>query len=269
MMVNAHIQIIKPIKQGGIANLYLGVDLFDGTQVAVKELKSGYFKNPEVRKKFIDEANQYLYLEHPNIVKLKDFIDKGNTQYLVMEFIDGHDLSDYVKKVSGPLPIFNIALLMNEVLSALSYIHRQNLVHLDIKPSNIMLSKDNRVKVIDFGIAHDTTQGGMKIIMGSPYYMSPEQIKGKSIDHRSDIYSVGITIFELLTGQLPFSDCKTNAELAEAINTKPLPRATTQYSADFMHEEKINSILHKATLKDPNARYQTCDELQTELLPFL
>jgi serine/threonine-protein kinase len=269
MLIGRNIQVIQSIKPGGTANLYLGVDLFTGHPVAVKELKPGFFKNEMVREKFLEEANRYLYLEHPNIVKLKDFIDKGDTQYLVMEYIDGHDLSDYVSNISGPLPLYSIALIMNEVLSAMDYAHDRNLIHLDLKPSNIMLTKEDRVKVIDFGIAHDKEKGELKTVMGSPSYMSPEQIEGKELDHRSDIYSLGITMYEMITGTLPFGDCDTKEELFNAIKTKPLPPVKLKYKADADFEHQINLILRKATFKDPNARYQSCEELQTDLLQFL
>jgi len=270
MFINDTIQIVQPIKAGGTSNLYLGIDMAFGNAVVIKELKPGFFKSEFVRDKFLEEANRYLYLSHPNIVKLKDFIDKGDTQYLVMEYIEGNDLSDYVSKISGPLPLYNIALLMNEVLSALQYVHKKDLVHLDIKPSNIMLTNDDRVKLIDFGIAHDKTAGNLKNIMGSPSYMSPEQLKeGVEIDHRSDIYSLGITIYELLTGKLPFSDCNTKEELFEAIKTRPVPMVKSLFHVDEENNLEINKIIQKATFKDPNARYQSCEELQTNLLKFL
>lgn len=270
MLVGNYIETVKEIKAGGTANLYLGVDLNSGTPVVVKELKPGFFKSELVREKFLEEANRYLYLNHPNIVKLKDFIDKGETSYLVMEYIDGNDLSDYVNKISGPLPLYNIALLMNEVLSALQYVHNKNLVHLDIKPSNIMLTSDNRIKLIDFGISHDKTNGELKTVMGSPSYMSPEQLEDNAkVDHRSDIYSMGVTIYELLTGRLPFSECSTREELFEAIKTKPLPKITPLFDNDKEFENDINKIIQKATYKDPNSRYQSCEELQLRLLKFL
>jgi serine/threonine-protein kinase len=270
MFINETIQIVQPIKAGGTSNLYLGVDMAFGNAVVIKELKPGFFKSEFVRDKFLEEANRYLYLSHPNIVKLKDFIDKGDSQYLVMEYIEGNDLSDYVSKISGPLPLYNIALLMNEVLGALNYVHKKELVHLDIKPSNIMLTNDDRVKLIDFGIAHDKTVGNIKNIMGSPSYMSPEQLKeGAIIDHRSDIYSLGITIYELLTGKLPFAYCSTKEELFEAIRTKPIPKVKPLFHVDEVYELEINKIIQKATFKDPESRYQSCEELQMDLLKFL
>jgi len=270
MQITETIQIIESIKPGGTANLYLGVDLTCGEPLVIKELKPGFFKSELVREKFIEEANRYLYLDHPNIVKLKDFIDLKDRQYLVMEYIEGNDLSDYINKISGPLPLFNIALIMNEVLSALYYVHEKDLIHLDIKPSNIMLTNDDRVKLIDFGIAHDNSNGAIKNIMGSPYYMSPEQlVEGGRIDHRSDVYSVGITIYELLTGKLPFSDCNSKEELYEAIKTKPIPKVKSLFHVDDKFELEINKIIQKATFKDPEARFQSCQELQIALLKFL
>jgi serine/threonine protein kinase len=270
MFINETIQIVQAIKPGGTSNLYLGVDVASGIPVVIKELKPGFFKSKFVRDKFLEEANRYLYLSHPNIVKLKDFIDKGDSQYLVMEYIEGNDLSDYVSKISGPLPLYNIALLMNEVLGALNYVHAKDLVHLDIKPSNIMLTTDDRVKLIDFGIAHDKTAGNLKNIMGSPSYMSPEQLKeGASIDHRSDIYSLGITIYELLTGELPYNDCATKEQLFEAIRTRPIPKVNPLFKEDEGYDMEINKIIQKATFKDPEARYQSCEELQIDLLKFL
>lgn len=270
MQINETIQIINNIKPGGTANLYLAVNLINGEPLVVKELKSGFFKNEFVRLKFIEEANRYLYLNHPNIVKLKDFIDKKDRQYLVMEYIEGNDLSDYINEISGPLPLFNIALIMNEVLSALSYVHNKNLVHLDIKPSNIMLTKNDRVKLIDFGISHDNSNGELKNIMGSPFYMSPEQlVEGGKIDHRSDIYSIGITMYELLTGRLPFSNCENKEELFQAIKKSSIPKVKSLFPIDDKFELEINKIIQKATFKDPEARYQNCEELQIALLKFL
>lgn len=264
-----NIALIEPIKAGGTANLFLGVDLFSGFPVAVKELKPGFFKSELVREKFLEEANRYLYLEHPNIVKLRDFIDQGDRQFLVMEFIDGNDLSDYVSKISGPLPLYNVALIFNEVLSAMQYVHSKDLIHLDLKPSNIMLTNQDKVKIIDFGISHAISNGDVKSIMGSPIYMSPEQVLGEKIDHRSDIYSLGITMFEIMTGKRPFGECQTREELFEAIKHKNLPYIEPLFNTDKEFSYEINEIIQKATAKNPNDRYKSCEELQIDLLQFL
>ena len=183
-----NIELVHVLNSGGTATVYFGVDLLTGMPVAVKELKANMFKSEFVRNKFIEEANQYLYLDHPNIVKLYDFIITDENHYLVMEYVDGKNLYEYMTVVTGPLPLQNVALFMNEVLSALEYVHNYDLVHLDVKPSNIMLSSHNRVKLVDFGISQDKTSSEINRAIGSPSYMSPEQIQGKEIDRQSDIY---------------------------------------------------------------------------------
>ena len=264
-----NIQIIQPLNSGGTAEVYLGVDVFTGTPVAVKELKPSFFKSEFVREKFLEEANQYLYLDHPNIVKLKDFIKHDETHYLVMEYVDGKNLSDHISKVTGPIPIQNIALFLNEVLSAIGYVHTKGLIHLDIKPSNIMLSDRNEIKVIDFGISHDSNGKDLDSVMGSPSYMSPEQIEGKNIDFRSDIYSLGITLYEMVTGKLPFSNCESREEMFSAIKNNDVPYVKVPYDFDEMYEDKINEIIQKSTKKDMKDRYQSCEEFQLDLLEFL
>ena len=155
------------------------------------------------------------------------------------------------------------------MLSALGYVHDKGLIHLDIKPSNIMLSDRNEIKVIDFGISHDTKGKAMDKVMGSPSYMSPEQIEGKDIDFRSDIYSLGITLYEMVSGKLPFSNCESREEMFDAIKNNQIPYLEVPYDFDGMHEDKINQIIQKATRKELKARYQSCEEFQLDLLEFI
>jgi len=264
-----NIQIIQPLNSGGTAEVYLGVDVFTGDPVAVKELKPSFFKSEFVREKFLEEANQYLYLDHPNIVKLKDFIKHDETHYLVMEYVDGKNLSEHISNVTGPIPIQNIALFLNEVLSAIGYVHEKGLIHLDIKPSNIMLSDRNEIKIIDFGISHDSKGKNLESVMGSPSYMSPEQIDGQNIDFRSDIYSLGVTLYEMVTGKLPFLNCESRDEMFAAIRNKNLPFVKVPYEFDKEYEEKINVIIQKSTKKNKKERYQSCEEFQIDLLGFI
>jgi serine/threonine protein kinase len=264
-----NIQIIQALNSGGTAEVYLGVDEYTGTPVAVKELKPSFFKSEFVREKFLEEANQYLYLDHPNIVKLKDFIKHNETHYLVMEYVDGKNLSDHISQVTGPIPIQNIALILNEVLSAIGYVHTQGLIHLDIKPANIMLSDRNEIKVIDFGISHDSKGKSLDSVMGSPAYMSPEQIDGKNIDFLSDIYSLGITLYEMVSGKLPFSFCESKDEMFSAIKNKNVPTIKVPYDFDEIYQDKINEIIQKATKKNKKDRYQSCEEFQRDLLEFI
>ncbi len=264
-----NIELVQVLNTGGTATVFLGVDLFTGMPVAVKELKANMFKSEYVRNKFLEEANQYLYLEHPNIVRLHDFIITEESHYLVMEYVDGKNLLDYMNTVTGPLPMQNVALLFNEVLSALSYVHDKKLVHLDIKPSNIMLSTNNNVKLVDFGITLDKNNQNKEKMMGSPAYMSPEQILEEEIDHQSDIYSAGIAMYELIMGKLPFQKCETREELFEAIKNNEMPEIQANNMLDQECEEEMNRIFRKATFRDKKLRYQNCEEFQLDIIQFI
>lgn len=264
-----HYEIIKPINSGGTANVYLAVDLHNGLPVAIKKLKNGLLENPIMIEKFIEEANRYLYLDHPNIVKLKDFILKEEEKvgYLIMEYVDGLNLKNFVEQV-GALPAQNIGLYSIETIAALEYAHKKNVLHLDIKPANIMLSEKTEIKLIDFGISSDSKKS-VKEIMGSPFYMSPEQISGKDIDVRSDIYSLGVTIYELFTGVLPFQDSKTRKELFDRIKSSDIPKANLNFEKDSKHLDLVNEIIQNCTAKNPNDRYQSCNKLKYDILKLL
>lgn len=260
-----YIDIIKKLNSGGSASVYLGINTHTGFPVAVKELNENFFRNSFVKKKFIEEANRYLYLDHPNIVKLEDLILMPHTGYLVMEYVEGNNLREYMKQVTGPMPFQNVALLMTEAVGAIAYAHGQNMVHMDIKPSNIMLSSENEVKLIDFGISQDTNKTSSEYVMGTPYYMSPEQIEGRNVDHRTDIYSFGITIYELVTGSLPFDGSTTREELLHDVKRKNVPLVGSLNNMDRDMVDDMNAIIQKATQKDPAKRYQQCEELIEDL----
>ena len=260
--IGENIEIVEKINEGGTANVYVGINTWTGFPVAIKQLKSNFFKSDFVRDKFKQEANRYLYLNHPNIVKLHDFIDDGESQYLVMEYVEGHNLNDYQNKVSGPMPAAMAALLISEALKALEFAHSNGVLHLDIKPSNIMISSDHEVKVLDFGISQGIDEGASKKLIGTPNYMSPEQITQEaSIDHRTDIYSAGVSLYELVTGLPPFSECADRSELFAAIENKPIPA--------IEGEDELNDVIRKATLKQPSLRYQDCSEFYHELIQLV
>jgi serine/threonine-protein kinase len=186
-----------------------------------------------------------------------------------MEYVDGKNLYDHMTTVTGPLPLQNVALLLNEVLSALSYVHDRKLIHLDIKPSNIMLSNSSSIKLVDFGISQDKKSTVSDKPIGSPAYMSPEQVEGEDVDFQSDIYSTGIAMFELLTGSLPFQSSETREELFQAIKTNKMPRLKANNSLDLAHEEEMNRIFRKATIKDKKERYQSCEAFQLDIIQFI
>jgi serine/threonine protein kinase len=257
-----HIEIIKEIGAGGTASVFLGIDLNTGFPVAVKMLWKNLFKTSEMKERFIMEANQYLYLKHPNIVSLRDFIIKEDAHYLVMEYIDGYNLDEYINKVSGPIPESKAIKMIMQVLDAVEFAHKRDVLHLDIKPANIMINKEGVIKLLDFGIATDSKKIIDGQIVGSPLYMSPEQTIGKNIDHQSDIYSLGITFFQMLTGSPPINGNTTKQELFNRIRKGSLPRAKEIYP--FV-ADALQNILDKATNVDVLGRYKTVDDFAKDL----
>lgn len=269
----SYIDILHEMNSGGTSKIFFGVDTRTGFPVAVKELDPHLFKNPEIKELFIEEANRYLYLEHPNIVKLEDLLllDSLDTGYLVMEFIEGKNLKEHINKLSGPLPFVNAALFIYEALKAIEYVHDSGILHNDIKPSNIMLTEDMRIKVIDFGISIDVNRNQILENMFTPYYASPEQtIPGRRVDKRTDIYSMGITLFELVMGRPPFSGNNlTRSELIEKVRTEKVPPVISTKPYDLPFLDTINHIIQKATQKDPDYRYQDCETFMNDLEELL
>ena len=260
---------VKTFHNGGTAKVHLAIDTITGFPVAVKELDATFLKNDEMRRKLREEANKYLYLEHPGIVRLDDFIDLGSKQYLVMEYIEGLNLADHLKKMTGPMPFHNAAIIISEVADALHHAHIEGHIHLDIKPSNIMLTHDFKAKLIDFGIAQNITTGTQALVMGTPPYMSPEQIDGKVLGFASDIFSLGITLYEMVGGQLPFHYAESKEELFKCIKNKPLPKISAHYNVDFPKEYRMMEIIRKATEKIPQQRFASCLEFKQSLEQFL
>lgn len=258
-----HIEMVEQIGSGGAASVWKGVDLHTGSLVAVKVLWKNLFKNEQIRNKFIGEANQYLYLEHPNIVRLKDFIIREDAYYLVMEFIEGQTLDDYINKVTGPVPEEVAAAMLDEVLAAIGYAHDQSVIHLDLKPSNIMISSEGQIKVLDFGIASKADELDKGAIMGSPMYMSPEQINGKGIDQRSDIYGLGVTFHQMLTGRLPYPTNISRDELFKRIRNSQLPRLNKFIP---WASKTAQLIIDKATAKQPANRFDSCRAFQEAII---
>jgi serine/threonine protein kinase len=202
-------------------------------------------------------------LNHPNIARVLDIEDQDGTLAIVMELLEGEDLDERVKR-KGPLSEEEIKPLFDQVLNAFDYAHSKGIVHRDIKPANIFVDASNQVKILDFGIAkifgtgNEMTQTGTQ--MGTPVYMSPEQVKGdKSIDHRSDIYSLGVTLYFLLSGKVPYESSEDSSyEIFTKIVNEQIPLLDNN---DF-----FNSIINKAVAKDRNERFQSIDDLKTSII---
>jgi len=249
-----HITIVERINSGGTATIYKGVDTNTGYLVAVKALWRNLSKGQDMKERFLREANYYLYLEHPNIVKLKDFIQKDDASYLVMEYVDGQNLEEYINKVSGPIPETLAIKIIQEVLAGVQYAHENHVLHLDLKPSNIMITSAGEIKLIDFGISTSFMEANKGNVMGSPLYMSPEQTEGYEIDERTDIYSLGITFFQMLTGTTPLKGNMSRDKLFDRIREGNLPRAKKYYP--FV-SDRLQEVIDNATHVDKSKRYQS------------
>ena len=257
------------IAEGGTAKVYWGIDMRSGFPVAIKELKIKHFKNPLIREKFKDvEAQLYLYLQHPNIPRLVDFIDMKETEqlFIVMEFVEGRSLEQYIYREIGLIPEPKALPMFLKILDTVSYIHSKGILHLDIKPNNVMIQIDGNLKLIDLGIASrmkDASTSTSGEGFGTPAYMPPEQAeKGGRVGKYTDIFALGIMLFEMLTGNLPFTsnnpDPRKNvAEIKWNVKFQPTPSMKQYYSHIG---DELQFIVERALAKEPSARYQSCNE---------
>jgi serine/threonine protein kinase len=261
-------RIISIIGEGGMGIVYLAQHIHIHRKAAIKSLHRKYLTNYNIKERFKNEAATLSQIQHPNIVKLYDYIETGDGLYLIMEYVDGVLLDLFIKNESGPIKESNSIKIMNGLLSGFSYAHSKNIVHRDVKPSNIMISRDfSVVKILDFGIAkilsddiRNLTKDGTQ--MGTVYYMSPEQVKGAKLDNRSDIYSLGVTFFQMLTGTNPYEKITSEFEIYNMITQAELPDVKTIYP---YVSDKAEHIIRKATRKNPLERYKNCNEVIAEL----
>jgi serine/threonine protein kinase len=255
-------KVLSVLGEGGMGVVYLAEHSTLERKVAIKILHTQYAQNPSIKERFINEAKILSKLNHPNIVTLYDFADQDNKLYLIMEYVEGMPMDDIIRKAISPLPESQIIPLFKQILGAFEYAHTQGIIHRDIKPSNIIIKDNLAPKILDFGIAkiiqteHRLTKTGTK--MGSVIYMSPEQVMGQDVDKRTDIYSLGITLFETLTNFNPY-DSPTESEysIQNRIITQPLP-PLRQYNPNV--SEKLEFTVNKATAKNPAQRFSDCRE---------
>ena len=259
--------------QGGMATVHLADDTVLDRPVAVKSMLGNMSAEPSFRERFRREAQAVARLNHPNIVSVFDSGEDVNEDgvhapFIVMEYIEGGSLSSVLRDdiaAHGAMPTDKALKITGDVLAALGASHEQGLVHRDIKPANVMLTRRNTVKVMDFGIARamqsgvtSMTQTGM--VVGTPQYLSPEQALGKAVDARSDLYSVGCLLFELLTGRLPFeSDTALGMAYQHVQDTPPAPS-----SFNAAVTPAVDALVARALRKDPGHRFQTADEMREE-----
>lgn len=276
--VLSKVRIERLIGRGGMADVYLGWHTTLNRPMAVKLLHPHMTSDAEVRRRFRDEAQAVGALRHPNIVQVNDFDVVDDRPYIVMELLEGMSLADYLRGLHGEgqsLPLKTVSRIMNLLTGALDYAHRRGIVHRDVKPANIILRADdsqirpseplgNDVEPVltDFGVARiasSTTPTASGTILGTPAYMSPEQARGDPVDSRSDIYSVGIILYEILEGKPPFDpDTDTPASiLFKQVNADPPPLTNVPLA--------IQEVAMKALAKDKDARYQEAGQLSRDL----
>lgn len=262
-------EVNSEIDRGSMGIVYLGHDPFVNRDVALKVALADSLRDAEsgeqYRKMFFNEAHTAGMLTHPNIISIFDAGVDEDTCYIVMEYIEGGDTLKSHTKPETLLPIEKVVEVIFKCANALDYAHRQGVAHRDIKPSNILITADKDVKIGDFSIAHitklDTTTTTPQGVMGSPKYMSPEQLKEEGITTRSDLFSLGVVMYELLTGKHPFSTDSFSTLINLILNEDPPPM--TDYRADV--PESLEKIVRKALMKDIDERYQSGLEFATDM----
>ncbi len=267
-LLNNRYRLIQQVGSGGMAVIYKAQDLSLGRTVAIKILRPSLTADASFAARFKNEARSVANLQHPNIVTVFDFGNADATQFLVMEFIDGQDLKKIIKAES-PLGLERALQFGVQLCAGIGFAHRAGIVHADIKPQNVLVTREDGVKVTDFGIAQALTnaQPGERqaVVWGSPHYFSPEQARGERPTTASDVYSIGIVLFEMLTGRTPYSG-KDQRELALAHLQTPVP-AVTDINPNI--PQPIAQIVFKTMSKDPAQRYRMADQLGNVLRAYL
>ena len=257
-------RVLRLLGSGGMGSVYLAANTNIDQQVAIKALKPEVANNVALRARFKQEAELLCSLDHPGIVKFLNYVESNDGVFLIMEYVKGVTLEDFIKKKNGLIVEKKAYPFISEILDAFAYAHSKGIVHRDIKPSNIIIQEDGHIKVMDFGIAQIVSEANVpqsNVVMGTPAYMSPEQVYGKNVDVRSDIYSLGVLIHNMLTGRAPYdSTIMTAQEIKSHIVKGNLPKMAEYYP---YISDKIQLVVDKATQKVPENRYQTCEEMKS------
>ena len=262
-ILNGRYKIIRPVGYGGMAQVFLAHDELLDRNVAVKMLRDQFLSEKELLEQFQREAKSAARLVHPYIINIYDVVSEDNNQYIVMEYVDGVTLKEYMQE--HKLSLNAVLEIGVRLADALQHAHSHHVIHCDIKPQNILLDKNMNPKIADFGIAKMVTNQTMvysKAVMGSVHYISPEQASGGQITASSDVYSLGVVLFEMLTGQVPYVGT-TAVAVAMMHVEKPIPRL-----ADYMENvpEGLQEIIDKALAKNVDARYENAGQLRRDLL---
>lgn len=265
--INDRYEIIRSIGEGGMANVYLGYDTILDRNVAIKVLRGDLSNDEKFVRRFQREALSASSLAHPNIVEMYDVGEDDGTYYIVMEYVEGKTLKQLIKK-RGTLTLSETIDIMSQLTDGMAHAHDSYIIHRDLKPQNIMIKDDGQIKITDFGIAmalNATQLTQTNSVMGSVHYLPPEQASGKGCTIKSDIYSMGIIFYELLSGSLPFRG-ENAVEIALKHMREPLPSLREENPAI---PQSIENIIKRATAKNPKNRYETAREMHEDLLTAL
>jgi eukaryotic-like serine/threonine-protein kinase len=261
--INDRYKLLKRVGDGGMAIVYQAHDLILDRIVAVKILRSEFSNDEQFIKRFHREAESATSLNHPNIVSIYDVGEEEDTYFIVMEYVEGKTLKDLIKE-QGRIPIEQSLSIMKQITSAITHAHDHHIIHRDIKPHNILLNRDGEAKVTDFGIAMAMTSATIthtNSVLGSVHYFSPEQARGGITNEKSDIYSLGIVLYEMVTGELPFSgESPVTVALKHLQEEVKSPKAINPFIP-----QSIENIIYKALAKDPFHRYGSVDELEKDI----
>src|SRR6266567_616898 len=254
--------VVRKLGTGGMANVYLAEDQELGRRVAIKMLDDRHAGDEQFVERFRREAKNAASLSHPNIVSIYDRGEAEGTYYIAMEYFDGRSLKELIV-ARGPAPIHLAVDYARQILAAIRFAHRHGIVHRDIKPHNVLVDGEGRLKVTDFGIARagvsQMTEAGS--IIGTAQYLSPEQAKGAPVDQTSDLYSVGVVLYELLTGVVPFTG-DTPVEIAMK-HLSAIPETPSAKRAEVPRD--LDLIVLRALAKEPAERYQSAEEMDADL----
>jgi non-specific serine/threonine protein kinase len=258
----SHYKILEKTGSGGMGVVYKAEDTKLDRKVALKFLPTEYTKDQEARERFKREAKAAAVLNHPNIVTIYEINEHEDQSYIAMEYVEGKTLKEFL--TSNTLPLSKAVDYTIQICEGLSQAHKKGIVHRDIKPQNILVNKDGQVKILDFGLAK--LKGVSQLTrehstLGTIHYMSPEQARGGEVDQRTDIWSLGVVLYEMLTGQLPFKGDYEQAVIYSILNENPV--SIRKLSPGF--SEEVENILFKLLEKERENRYQYCKEIKTDL----
>lgn len=257
-------RVVRLLGRGTMASVYLAEQLSMARPVALKILSPALARDPEFVERFLREARASARLNHPNIVSAIDFGEFDQRFFLAMEFVDGQSLSTIIEK-GGPLEEKRVIGIGLQVISALEHAAQHNVIHLDVKPANIMICKDGLVKLTDFGLAvileHPGAAEASRKAVGTPYYMAPEQVEGGKLDWRSDQYSLGASLYEAVTGTKPFSGNSVSDILMKRFFEKPEPAWRVSHNKA---SRGFSAVLAKMLSRSPDGRYRSFEDLRTD-----